>query len=183
MMLRSWPREPLASPDPEAHMTYALIIDDNDAFLASFVALVHYAGLEVETASTWDEGLLKFQVHCPDLVIADYHLPDSPHGLQLLSVIRRLRPTVRVVLLSARFGDMEAQSLEKEGLADRAFSKHSPSDPMPEIIEEIRIASESSRKPTDWRLFAAAYLKSDAVEPAAVDEADARIKNRGGIRD
>src|SRR5258708_3561417 len=101
-------------------MSYALLIDDRPEPRESLSRAARLAGLELLTAETWDEGLGMFQVHAPTLVIADYQLPDSPHGIQLLFAIRRLSPSVRLILLSAFIQEEDVPEIEALGLVDRA---------------------------------------------------------------
>lgn len=162
-------------------MTYALIIDDDRPLLDSLASTIRIAGFEVETASTWEEGLLKFQIHSPDLVVADYNLPNSRHGLQLLTEIRRLRPSVRVVLLSAYIDEQDVEEIEQSGYVDRALTKLPSTNPVPAILDEIRAAAEAADTPTDWRDFAAAHQRTDAIDQEALEELDQKLQKRRGI--
>lgn len=80
-------------------MGLALIIDDDESLLESIRRLADLRDLRLDTASTWEEGLSLFHVIAPCLVIADYHMPNSRNGLQLLAEIKGLQPSVRVILL------------------------------------------------------------------------------------
>jgi len=82
-------------------MVYALLIDDDAAITQAAKTTIEAQGLHIEIASTWDDGLAKFYAYSPDLVISDYNLPGSRMGLALLSEVSKLRPSVRLVLISA----------------------------------------------------------------------------------
>jgi CheY-like chemotaxis protein len=162
-------------------MAYALLIDDEKALLESVERTANLAGLETLTASSWEEGLKLFHVHSPDLVIADYNLPGSQHGLQLLAEIRRLRPSVRVVLLSAYIDEQDVAEIEALGVVDCALSKVSSGDPMAAILDELKQVAARVGNPTDWKAFAEAHQRADAVDQGALDELDRRLKEGRGI--
>jgi DNA-binding NarL/FixJ family response regulator len=144
-------------------MPGALLIDDHEALLASVKAAAEAKGLTLHTASTWDGGLALFHVHSPDLVIADYNLPGSPHGLQLLEEVRRLRPSVRLVLLSGVVGTDELEEVERLKGAHKVLTKGSASETIRSIIDEIEAASASVEERTDWRAFARAWVDAQEI--------------------
>lgn len=162
-------------------MAYALLIDDDAGLVASIKRTAELAGFDILTAYSWDEGLNLFHVHSPDVVIADYNLPGSKHGLQLLDQIRRLRPSVRVLLLSAYIDDQDISEIEALGVVDRAISKVSSDDPLPTIIAEIRDAASRAEEATDWKAVAESYLRAGAVAPSDLDELDRRLQARRGL--
>ena len=104
-------------------------------------------GLELKTAATWDEGMALFHALSPELVIADYNLPGSTHGIQLLAEVRRLRPSVRLLLLSGVVGTDALDEAKRIGAAHRVLAKTSESIPV--ILKEIQKASASAEEHTD----------------------------------
>ena len=104
-------------------MGYALLIDDDQSLLESIRRLADYNGLELDTAATWEEGLGLFHVLAPNVVIADYHMPDSRNGLQLLAEIKQLRPSIRVVLVSGYINDEDVKRVESLNIVDRACGR------------------------------------------------------------
>lgn len=161
-------------------MSYALLIDDRPEPRESLSRAARLAGLTLLTAESWDEGLSLFQVYAPTLVIADYQLPDSPHGIQLLSAIRRLSPSVRLILLSAFIQEEDVPEIEALGLVDRALPKGRP-NVTAEIVEEVRAAQERAAADTDWPAYARAHTQSNAVEQSEIDELDRRLKRIRGV--
>src|SRR5216684_3471540 len=122
---------------------YALLIDDDAGIATSLSRAAGLAGLELVTAASWEDGLAQFQVHAPKLVIADYNLPGSAHGLILLAEIRRLTPAVRLILLSAYIDDKDVTEIEALGLVDRAIPKLG-SDTTELLLAEIADAKARS---------------------------------------
>jgi len=149
-----------------------LIIDDDVDLLDTWTRLAKTKDLEVTTASGWDEGLALFHILSPDLVIADYNLPGSAHGLQLLSEIRRLRPSVRLVLISGAVETSRLDELEALNIVDRVLSKGDSATATSVILEEIASAAAQSRLPTDWRTFAEASLAAASSDNNALDQID-----------
>ena len=157
-------------------MGFALLIDDNEALLASIKRLTDLNNLRLDIAASWDEGLGLFHVLGPSAVIADYHLPGSRHGLQLLAEIKRLRPSVRVVLVSAYINDEDIKSVEALGIIDRSLRKTDLTQTVDNILEEIRCANESDNKDTDWVAFAEARVRAAKASSEDLDRLDEFFK-------
>ena len=155
-------------------MAPALLIDDDKALLESLEGLAKEAGLELRTAATWENGLALFHILSPDLVIADYNLPGSSHGLQLLARIRHYRPSVRLVLVSGVVGTAELAEVEKRGGAHRVLPKSM--ETVGELIKEITAAQEQQQESTDWANFARSYLDAKKVLSEDIDEIDTTIQ-------
>jgi len=162
-------------------MVYALMIDDEQALRESVQRTASLAGLELLTASTWDEGLTLFHIHSPDLVIVDYNLPESRHGLQLIAEIRKLRPSVRLVLLSGYIDEEDAQEIESLDLVDRAVSKITSPNATELILNEIRSAAHRALNPTNWVDVATAHQRAESTDRAALDDLDHKIQQRRGM--
>lgn len=161
-------------------MTYALLIDDDSGIRDSFERLVNQSELDLLLASTWDEGLSLFQLHLPMLVIADYNLPGSKHGLRLLSEIRRLTPAVRLLLLSGYIGEEDVAEIEGIGLVDRAIPK--TRDGLgAELLHEIELARARGSQATDWKAYAEAHRRSREVDQSQIDALDLKLKQTRGI--
>ncbi len=140
-------------------MGFALLIDDDQPLLESIERLADLKDLRLDTAATWDEGLGLFHVLAPSVVIADYHMPNSRNGLQLLAEIKALRPSVRVVLVSAYINDEDVQRIEALGIVDRALRKIALTQTIENILDEIQCANNSDDEDTDWLAFAKARVR------------------------
>lgn len=150
----------------------ALIVDDDVALLDTWKRLIETSKLAVETAATWESGLTAFQVYSPDLVIADYNLPGSAHGLKLLAEVRRLRPTVRLILISGVVEPSQLAAAESLGIADRVLSKGDSAHAIEVIVEEIRSVTGTASTSTDWALFADAWTHAASIDVEALEKLD-----------
>ena len=153
-------------------MGFALLIDDNQSLLKSIERLATVNDLRLDIAATWDEGLGLFHVLAPSVVIADYHLPNSRHGLQLLAEIKRLQPSVRVVLVSGYINDEDVHRVEALGIIDRALRKTGLTQTAENILDEIRSANESDDQHTDWVAFANARVRAAKASGEELDKLD-----------
>jgi CheY-like chemotaxis protein len=153
-------------------LTRSLLVDDDQNLLASVAAAAKAEELDLVVAGSWDEGLALFHILSPELVIADYNMPGSRMGLQLLAEIRQLRPSVRLVLVSGYLdaGDMaEVAALD---LVDATLTKGSAIETARAVLGEVRMLSDSAPSPTDWMAFARAYLHAAGVSAENVDRLD-----------
>jgi CheY-like chemotaxis protein len=153
-------------------MTYALLVDDDVELLESAKGAVQAYGLELMTASTWEDGLAKFQAMSPNLVIADYNLPGSRRGLDLLFEIASLQPSVRLVLFSAYLRDEDVRTVEDLPFVHRAFRKTDAVATARAILDEVRTAADASKQPTDWAAFGQAAEKTETVSVEALQRLD-----------
>lgn len=150
----------------------ALLIDDDKALLDSWTRFAGAEGFEVVVAASWDEGLSMFQTFSPDLVIADYNLPGSAHGLALLATIRALRPTVRLVLISGVVEPSDLARAQELGVADRVLSKGDSAGALEVVIEELQRSIDAARDQTDWVAFAQAHRSASSIDPEALSDLD-----------
>ena len=158
-------------------MGFALLIDDDQSLLASIRRLVDLSDLKLDTADTWEAGLGLFHVLAPNVVIADYHMPNSRNGLQLLAEIKRLRPSVRVVLVSAYINDEDVERIEALNIVDRALRKIDSTQTVENILDEIRHANEHDGEHTDWVAFANARVQAAKASVEELDQLDEFFKS------
>jgi DNA-binding NtrC family response regulator len=156
-------------------MSATLVIDDDTALLASLEAAARLSKIDLVTASSWDEGLMLFQILSPDLVIADYNMPGSQHGLRLLARIRQLRPSVRLVLVSGYLDEDDIAKVMTLGVVDEARTKGTSLETASALTEEARVASAAAGTPTDWVAYARAYISSTRLSDEDLDSLDALL--------
>jgi two-component system, NtrC family, response regulator AtoC len=81
-------------------MTHAvLIIEDEEVLGRNMLHYLQRAGFDAQLAVTALEGVALYESMHPDVVVLDYHLPDTD-GLQALERIRALDPQARVIMLT-----------------------------------------------------------------------------------
>src|SRR6266511_721675 len=157
-------------------MAYALIIDDYEPFLDSFLRLAASEGLVVARASSWEEGLARCEALWPQVVIADYNLPGSKHGLQLLLQIKSLWPAVKVILLSGVLTQADLVAVEGLGLVDAALPK--TMDGLGAALAAVREAKERHGGPVNWRSAGQAHAATRRISPEKLEELDRRLSAR-----
>lgn len=150
----------------------ALLIDDDTDLLRSWQRLAAGRGYDITVAASWSEGIALFHVLSPDLVIADYNLPGSQHGLRLLAAVRRLRPSVRLVLISGVIEPTRLDQVESLGLVDLVLSKGDTSSALEAFLDELAGVANQERSPTDWKAFAKSYGRADAISDDEIEELD-----------
>jgi CheY-like chemotaxis protein len=154
-------------------MMLALLVDDNRPLLESVAAAAAAATLELVTADSWEDGLALFHVLSPELVVADYNMPGSRMGLQLLAEIRRLRPSVRLVLVSGYLDAEDIAQVDQLGLVDATLTKGNSVETAQAIMAELQAVADSTAGPTDWVDFADAYVTATSVPAGGIDRLDA----------
>ena len=157
-------------------MGFALLIDDDHSLLNSIRRLADLLDLRLDIADTWGEGLGLFHVLAPRVVIADYHMPGSLNGLKLLAEIKRLLPSVRVVLVSAYINDEDVERIEALNIVDRALRKIDLKQTVEHILDEIRSANETDDEHTDWVAFAEARVNVANASLEKLDQLDEFFK-------
>jgi DNA-binding NtrC family response regulator len=86
-----------------------LLVDDEVPLLRVFSCALETAGFRVEVARDGAEGLNRLMSEPFDVVVSDVCMPHVT-GLELLEAIRRLRPDVPAVLMTAR---LDASAYER----------------------------------------------------------------------
>src|SRR5262245_50963675 len=94
-----------------------LLIDDDAAISESIQMLLVSEGLSVQTAGNGEEGLIKIEENLYDLVLLDLMLPGKS-GMDVYKDVRRVDPTLPVVIITAMGGVETAVTAIKEGCYD-----------------------------------------------------------------
>jgi CheY-like chemotaxis protein len=109
-----------------------LCVDDERIGLRVRKIMLESRGYQVLTASDGPEGLKVFEDNQVDLVVLDYYMPGL-NGADVASEMRRRRPGVPIVFLSAYFS-LPPEALE---LADAFITKGDPPDVLIEKIQHL----------------------------------------------
>ncbi|MFH0882746.1 MAG: response regulator [bacterium] len=95
-----------------------LVIDDEQSIREMLAQALEIGGFEVETATDGKEGLEKFSVDKAfDVVLTDLMMP-KVNGMQVLEEVKRLDPTVELIMLTGFGGNESAIEAMKKGAYD-----------------------------------------------------------------
>ena len=94
-----------------------LIVDDDRAFLARLARAMETRGFEVETAPTVEEGLSSLRRRPPAFAVVDMRLEDGS-GLDVIAELAKVRPNLRVIVLTGYGNIATAVSAVKLGAVD-----------------------------------------------------------------
>jgi DNA-binding response OmpR family regulator len=133
------------------------IIEDEPAIRQVVVDALDLEGFETSSADTWADGLeLGLRAPC-DLLLLDLALPGGD-GLDLLAEVRMARPTLPVIIMTARGREEDRVGGLKLGADDYVVKPFS----IKELIARVEaVLRRSAERPTDAR----------------------RIRFRGGVAD
>jgi CheY-like chemotaxis protein len=123
--------EPVTETNPVRPKT-VLCVDDEKIGLRVRRIMLESRGYTVLTACDGAEGLKVFDENHIDLVVLDYFMPEL-NGGEVASEMRRRRPNVPIVFLSAYFS-LPPEALE---LADAFITKGDPPDVLIEKIQNL----------------------------------------------
>jgi two-component system, response regulator FlrC len=94
-----------------------LVVEDDAALREALIDTLRAAGLAAVAAGDAGEALKLLETDAIALVISDVQMP-GPNGYQLLTSIKRLRPDLPVVLMTAYGTVAQAVSAMREGATD-----------------------------------------------------------------
>jgi DNA-binding response OmpR family regulator len=149
-----------------------LLVEDDQAFAESLRASLLKRGYLTDLATTWDDGLASFRTGGHELIIADYNLPGSTHGLQLLATAKLLVPSCQLILISGALSP-SAEQLAGTTKLIAAFCRKTPTLAA-NLAPYLEAASKRALEPTDWQEFAAGFiadLDRDYPEVGQIDVA------------
>ena len=117
-----------------------LIIDDDETIIFSFKTFLNENNYEIEFSKNGKEGLEKLSSFHPDLVIADYKMPEMT-GLEFIKAAKIISPSIPVIIMSA-YGDNSTKRIFFEEGAFEYIEK--PFD-IEEILNVITSALKSNK--------------------------------------
>jgi CheY-like chemotaxis protein len=84
-------------------MAYILLIDDDALYRTNLRGVLEGAGHEVEVAGNGLQGLDRYHLRRPDLIVTEIIMPEMD-GLETIIELRRLDPGVKIIAISANTG-------------------------------------------------------------------------------
>ncbi len=118
-----------------------LIIDDDETIIFSFKTFLNEKNYKIEFCVNGKEGLEKLTSFKPDLIIADYKMPEMT-GLEFIKAAKIIKPSTPVIIMSA-YGDTGTKRIFYDEGAFEYIEK--PFD-IEEILKLISRALESNEK-------------------------------------
>jgi DNA-binding NtrC family response regulator len=136
-----------------------LLVEDEAVFAKAVKKHLERAGYNINLAADLETARAAFKDNAPDLVLLDMRLPDGS-GLDLLSEIRALNPSIAVLVMSA-YGELEdAVSAMKLGASDY-LKKPIDLDELLLNVEKVFDKNELTQKLT--YSASRAYIKTCAI--------------------
>ena len=118
---------------PTAIKANILVVEDDVEIRTLLSVILIKSGFKVRAAEDGFSALVELRAELPDMILSDLYMPGMS-GFELLSVVRRRFPTVRVVATSSAF----TGSAVPEGIAADAFyEKASGLRTLLEIVEAM----------------------------------------------
>jgi CheY-like chemotaxis protein len=136
----------LGSLAPDAEKTHLLVVEDEPTIRQLFAALLTAAGYSVSEAVDGFAALEEVRRKRPALILSDLNMPRMT-GFELLSVVRRRFPAIRVIAMSGAFsGDSIPDGVSADAFYEKSGRKI---DTLVDVIEDILVDPEVDGKRTD----------------------------------
>jgi FixJ family two-component response regulator len=114
------------------------LLDDDPSILNATYRLLDSVGWKVEAFSDPIAFLEHAAIHCPELAVIDIVMPDM-NGLEVQTRLRRLSPSTRVIVLTAK-DDPSVRRMAMNGGASAFFIKGVESG---EFLAGVKAAADS----------------------------------------
>jgi DNA-binding response OmpR family regulator len=148
----------------------ALVVEDDAAIRRGVCDMLRFHGFEVTEAADGDEGLEQAQSAEVDIVLLDLILPGTL-GLEILEQVRNARPTLPIIIMTAKGEEADRIKGLKLGADDYVVKPFS----IKELIARIEaVLRRSPERPSD--------VKKVNVPGAVVDLGRSEVKFKDGTR-
>jgi FixJ family two-component response regulator len=114
------------------------LLDDDPSILKATRRLLDSVGWKVEAFSDPNAFLEHAAIHCPELAVIDMVMPDM-NGLEVQTRLRRLSPSTRVIVLTAK-DDPAVRRIAMNAGASAFFIKGVESG---EFLAAVKAAADS----------------------------------------
>lgn len=152
-----------------------LLVDDEEIVLKGWAKALRSGGYTLFLAQTAQEALAVAAREPLDLVIVDYVLGNTT-GVEVLNLIRKKRPLVRSILISAQIETTINETELRDLLRDKVevdLYIHKPVRNM-ELREAVSMLLKN--KQVDWQTWAQKVMQARAVKVENGVEAASRLK-------
>ena len=119
-----------------------LIVDDEERIGASLAEIFMMVGHRARYASDGLAALIEMRQEIPDILLSDLNMPVMS-GFELLSVVRRRFPAVRVIAMSGAF---TGKQIPCGVSADAFYEKGIGVAALLNVIEDLTFANRQSRE-------------------------------------
>jgi CheY-like chemotaxis protein len=116
-----------------------LVVDDEAPVRMCLLGILIESGYAVRTASDGFSALAAIRQRIPDLILSDLNMPGMS-GFELLSVVRRRFPSIRVVAMSSGFRGLD---LPLGVAADAFYEKATHPSSLLRMLEDISRPGQS----------------------------------------
>jgi DNA-binding response OmpR family regulator len=155
-----------------------LVVEDDAAIRTGVRDSLRFAGYEVDEAADGDAGMnLALSVDC-DLVLLDLVLP-GPDGLAILRRVRQLRPSLPIIMLTARGEEQDRVAGLKSGADDYVVKPFGVSELLARVEAVLRRTPTRPAEATSIRL-AGAEIDFSNGEVAFADGARTTLSDKEG---
>jgi CheY-like chemotaxis protein len=118
-----------------------LIVEDEESLRTSFVRLFTVLGYRVSSAGDGLAALVAMRQEVPDILLSDLNMPVMS-GFELLSVVRRRFPEMRVIAMSgASYGDQVPSGVA----AEHYYQKGSSVNALVQVMEAPPLSNREHR--------------------------------------
>jgi DNA-binding response OmpR family regulator len=155
-----------------------LVVEDDAAIRTGVRDSLKFAGFDVDEAADGDAGMnLALSVDC-DLVLLDLVLP-GPDGLQILRRVRQLRPSLPIIMLTARGEEQDRVAGLKSGADDYVVKPFGVSELLARVEAVLRRTPTRPAEATNIKL-AGAEIDFSKGEVAFPDGAKTTLSDKEG---
>src|SRR6185437_8359390 len=126
-----------------------LVVEDDQSVLSTITTMLNVQGYEAEAACDGFDSLMRLKDNVPDLIVSDLNMPQMS-GFELLSVVRRRYPQIKVIATS---GAYDANDVPSGVICDGFYPKgRSSAAELLELIKRVlkAPASHSAKTAPVW---------------------------------
>ena len=145
------PQERDAMPTEKAKL---LVVEDDVLTRQSLSSILVESGYRVRSAEDGFSAIVEIRNEIPDIILSDLNMPGMS-GFELLSVVRRRFPVIRVIAMSGAFS---GKNVPPGVVADAFYEKGSSPRSLLQLIETMSPSREKSRSPQHQRELTPIWL-------------------------